>query len=247
MTIRAHGGYLAGAKALASKVEGEIGRQIDLDSSIEHVVFTGHSAGGAVAGLIFLYFANKVRPYMSFRTKSLITFGSPPVTTLDVTKLAKSLPNVGMVLAYVNEFDLIPRADHDYIRSLLDLYRSSHGLPPVGQDAPSDNTTAEASVDWPLPPPKYFIIGDILLLRNSLQSTPDPRNDIESDTTTPAEQSKICVKLSARELSKLIFCDLSVHKGRIYLERVGALTGNKGEVLGQANTLVEQSGKMKGF
>lgn len=247
MTIRAHGGYLSGAKALIPKIEEEIGRQIDLDPGIEHVVFTGHSAGGAVSGLLFLYFANRVRPYMSFRKKSLITFGSPPVTTLDVTKLAKSLSKVGLVLSFVNEFDMIPRADHDYIRSLLDLYRSSHGLQPIGQEAPSDMEPDQASLDWQLPLPKYHIIGDILLLRNIPQRIPDPRNDIDSDAATQTDQCQLCVKLSAREFSKLLFCDLSVHKGRIYLERVQALTGNKVGSLSQTSTLVEQSGKTKGF
>lgn len=34
----------------------EIIRQAQLDPSMRHVVFTGHSAGGAVAAIVFLHF-----------------------------------------------------------------------------------------------------------------------------------------------------------------------------------------------
>ena len=42
--------------------------------------------------------------------------------------------NRGLNLAFVDEFDMVCRIDHSYFRSLIDLYRSVHGLEPVMKD-----------------------------------------------------------------------------------------------------------------
>jgi len=39
--------------------------------------------------------------------------------------------NRGLILAIVNEHDMVSRVDGTYMRSLVDLYRSIHGLPPI--------------------------------------------------------------------------------------------------------------------
>lgn len=45
------------AKAISPMVNQEVLKQVDLDKSISQIIFTGHSAGGAVASLLFLSLA----------------------------------------------------------------------------------------------------------------------------------------------------------------------------------------------
>lgn len=64
--ILAHTGFLNGARALSSSASKRIqaflsgpGRQPDGLGRKPHVLFTGHSAGGAVASLLFRHFLSK--------------------------------------------------------------------------------------------------------------------------------------------------------------------------------------------
>jgi hypothetical protein len=54
--IFAHSGFLACATTLLPWLTEEIIRQVTVDDSLTHIVFAGHSAGGAVAALVFLHF-----------------------------------------------------------------------------------------------------------------------------------------------------------------------------------------------
>lgn len=54
-TLEAHSGFLNSAKALDKTVSQRINMYIrENASNYSHVLFTGHSAGGAVASLLFL-------------------------------------------------------------------------------------------------------------------------------------------------------------------------------------------------
>jgi predicted lipase len=50
--VEVHAGFLNGAEALVSAVE----KHINSQPKCRHVLFTGHSAGGAVASLLFTRF-----------------------------------------------------------------------------------------------------------------------------------------------------------------------------------------------
>lgn len=54
--IHAHSGFLACAATLLPWLTEEITRQVTADKSLKDVVFTGHSAGGAVAAMVLLHF-----------------------------------------------------------------------------------------------------------------------------------------------------------------------------------------------
>lgn len=53
--LKAHSGFINGASALEAGIASYI-RSVFKAGRIEHVIFTGHSAGGAVASLLFLRF-----------------------------------------------------------------------------------------------------------------------------------------------------------------------------------------------
>jgi hypothetical protein len=98
------------------------------------LLITGHSAGGAVAALLYSHMIATSKGAESelntvvgcFKRIHCITFGTPPVSLLPLTKpndyalrpqLKKSL-----FLSFVNEGDPVTRADKAYVKSLLQLY-----------------------------------------------------------------------------------------------------------------------------
>lgn len=165
------------------------------------------------------------------------------------------------MFAFVNEYDLVPRADRPYIRSLLDLYRSRHGLPSL-TPTPSaeepmripkqdcykpaltglvDGANLGLGVDssWPLPEPAYHLIGSIVILQQHIDMS-EIINDDESDSRTlPAMSTRPSV-ISAKDFGNLLFCDIGVHKRRIYLERLEMMATGKlrgASFLSEAETL----------
>ena len=126
----------------------------------------------------------------------MFTFGSAPVTSQSVTKLAAEQPNVGSMLAIVNENDMVTRADGHYLRSIVNLYRAGYGLPPTpadGRGSPEKSAVANLAIHanvssrglWPLPSPMYHLVGDIIVLWQSTDSpSVDPGDvDVQDEET----------------------------------------------------------------
>ncbi|CAM1503554.1 Fc.00g011450.m01.CDS01 [Cosmosporella sp. VM-42] len=228
-SISAHRGFLACANVLLPWLTEEVLRQVELDPMLKHIVFTGHSAGGAVAAVAFLHFACQSLAQLSFVDLSLVTFGSPPITSINVTELAKRQHRVEHVLAFVNEFDLVPRLDRSYMLSLVDLYRSSYGLPPTSPDDSSDpqlqRGEGPGGTEWKLPSPDYHIVGDIVVLRSKIDLGVVFRpGETDFDTLVAPSQRLDMVHVSPQEFQQLLFCDVSAHKRRLYLERLEKLS-----------------------
>ncbi|KAK0616945.1 Alpha/Beta hydrolase protein [Immersiella caudata] len=222
--VQAHAGFLSCAEALIPAITTGILQQLGLDTKISNIVFTGHSAGGAVASLVFLHFTflENPPPQIAWTKLSLITFGSAPSTSRPLTALCKDRPNIGLTLAIVNEYDMIPRADGPYLRSVIDLYRSRNGLPLVSADASSLPIVEDADMKaWPLPAPEYSLVGDIIVLRLKLMDASASNDDetfSQAETlTTPTVNA---VEVTHEEFSKLLFCDIGTHRRTTYLERM---------------------------
>jgi len=198
----------------------------------KHVLFTGHSAGGAVASLLFTRLLHEANPEDDIKY-SLITFGAPPVTDIDITphllKRQQAFQRPGMVLAIANEFDTVTRADRPYILSLVELHRS------VPKYSDSIATLADTFVDgistnairktWPLPAPEYYPIGEVALLKLATEES--------SESDEGAEPVVKMYKISSAVLSGLVFCDIEVHRRVHYTKRVvmiaeGRFNGKEG-------------------
>lgn len=172
---------------------------------------------------------------------SLFTFGSAPVISAEVTELAKRRPNVGLMLAFVNENDMVSRADGVYLRSIVDLYRSSHGIPPAGGPTTSSiaaqSTPVAFVASWPLPHPTFHLLGDIILLGEPTSMEHSVPERIEHDFP-----SMSATAISHEKMNKLIFCDVEVHRRKAYSERLWAIfqgacrrpTGTKSHALMEA-------------
>ena len=234
--IEAHAGFLAAAETLAPKTLEKV-KKLMILGTIKHVLFTGHSAGGAVSSLLFLkLFTCATTEYPSLCFSS-ITFGSPPVIRPDIGSRTPRGQNCGFVISFVNEFDLVPRADGAYVRSLVDLYRSLYDLPPIQAEASnnqprstfssSDSTLVNGSIkssnstasrSWTLPKPDLWHAGDLVLLKLELSTEEDiSKNHGGNGLALHA------IELSHEDFSKLLFCQVAVHSRGCYHERVRML------------------------
>lgn len=108
------------------------------------LLFTGHSAGGAVAAMLYAHFlkcdaivgdpiksralkkgidhsyrlCKLTNTALAFRSVDCITFGAPPITTKPMLPFQKD----SVFLSFINDEDPVPRADSKYIDSLLRLF-----------------------------------------------------------------------------------------------------------------------------
>ena len=113
------------------------------------LLITGHSAGGAVAALLYSHMLSTSRETESelniltgcFRRVHCISFGAPPVSLLPLAKPNNPALKKSLFYSFVNEGDPVPRADKAYIRSLLDLYST----PAPGQSCPLTSGLGKSS------------------------------------------------------------------------------------------------------
>lgn len=94
------------------------------------LLITGHSAGGAIAALLYCHMLSTSYEAESelsvltgfFKRVHCVTFGAPPISLLPLTKPSEPRLRKSVFLSFVNEGDPIARAEKAYVRSLLSLY-----------------------------------------------------------------------------------------------------------------------------
>ncbi|KAF5688257.1 hypothetical protein FDENT_4944 [Fusarium denticulatum] len=234
--LKAHSGFLNSARALELIVTNLISKYLESFPGTKkrkpHILFTGHSAGGAVSQLLYLRHMSSQDLNQSARF-SCVTFGAPPCLTQHVD-LDMFQPSRGTVcINIINEFDVVTRADKPYILSLVDVARAMLDLPPKA--AISEPNTSEDIVSaclettrvekcrlsddsedfpvkesnfWRFPQPFYHHIGSRVILLTRFVDN---------------QMSLKAVELSSSEFQKLLFCRVAVHGKRFYEERIGAL------------------------
>lgn len=131
-----HAGFLSVARKMVSPVARRLRQLLEEDPNRASysLLITGHSAGGAVASLLYSHMLASSRKAESelnvvagcFKRIHCITFGTPPVSVKPLSKpqdydrrpqLKKSL-----FLSFINEGDPVARADKAYVKSLLELF-----------------------------------------------------------------------------------------------------------------------------
>ncbi|KAF5025920.1 hypothetical protein F66182_1955 [Fusarium sp. NRRL 66182] len=149
--LQAHSGFLNSAWALDSIVTDQVNKHVESfnrdNGQQPHILFTGHSAGGAVAQLLYLgHIANKDLGEWSKYNPSVerldlyhkgdssrfscVTFGAPPCVTAHVDLSLYQPSGNTLCVNIINEFDVVTRADKPYILSMVDLARAMLDLPP---------------------------------------------------------------------------------------------------------------------
>ncbi|OAX84895.1 hypothetical protein ACJ72_00717 [Emergomyces africanus] len=152
-----HAGFLSVACRMVRPVAARL-RQI-LDENPSRIscslVITGHSAGGAIASLLYMHMlsgtlkSDLIRMRDCFKRVHCITFGAPPLSLLPLQKPVGpgcSRFQKWLFFSFVNEGDPVPRADKAYVRSLVDLYISpAPPLPTSPSTSPRKNTSRKST------------------------------------------------------------------------------------------------------
>ncbi|KAF9638048.1 hypothetical protein BFW01_g8945 [Lasiodiplodia theobromae] len=217
--LEAHAGFLAGARVLESEITKTINQAFHA-GGIKEVLFTGHSAGAAVASILFMHY--RVHGLNGLPIKfSSITFGGPPA--LRQTRLEKEwIPESGELwLNIVNEYDVIGRADKAYILSLVDLLRSVYGKLPLENTSgiSLDSQNSGTLNYWTLRESDYRHYGDMIILQVSQEW---PSLSGESVLTNDG-LSVSTWKVSWADYSQLVFTRVRVHARTFYERNVGMI------------------------
>jgi hypothetical protein len=126
-----HNGFLRVARAMIKPIAARLRSLLEEDPSRSScsLLITGHSAGGAVAALLYAHMLSQnVQSELNiltgcFKRVHCVTFGAPPVTLLPLQKPETADGRLRKCLfhSFINEGDPVVRAEKAYIRSLVDL------------------------------------------------------------------------------------------------------------------------------
>jgi hypothetical protein len=135
-----HAGFLFVARGMVKPVAARLRQLLEEDPgrAAYSLLITGHSAGGAVASLLYSHMLAETSQAQSelnvltgcFRRVHCVTFGTPPVSLLPLAKPQREGLRKSLFLSFVNEGDPVARADPAYVRALLALYAAPPPPPP---------------------------------------------------------------------------------------------------------------------
>ena len=206
------------------------------------LLMTGHSAGGAVASLLYAHMlATDVKSELNiltgcFKRIHCLTFGAPPVSLLPLAKPSTGEARLkkSLFLSFINEGDPVPRADKAYIRSLLDLYTSPSPSVPrtaavtdkshkctLGFVRPKTNraNSAPATISAP-PPPQYVWSIPPGALSNAGRLVVLRGEKVTKDNLDDDVKAEITTDQQLREV---VFGDPVMHMMKVYARRIEVL------------------------
>ncbi|KAJ5610420.1 hypothetical protein N7510_007139 [Penicillium lagena] len=208
-----HGGFLGAAKKMIQPIAAQL-RALIAENAFRQsysLVITGHSAGAAVAGLLYCHMlstkVNSELAYMGsyFKRIHCITFGAPPSSQRPLYPTPSPDSEESLFYAFINEGDPVPRADKAYMRSLLNLYAS-----------PAPNRFKKPrSTTWEVPPAPLSLAGHLVVLRN----TP---TEHEHPPIMRKGEVEACVT-SDDVVRNAIFGNPGMHLMMLYSQRIDAL------------------------
>lgn len=126
-----HSGFLRVAKAMVRPIAARLRQLLEDNPSRTScsLLITGHSAGGAVASLLYAHMLSQnVQSELNiltgcFKRVHCVTFGAPPVSLLTLQKPDTADGRLRKCLfhSFINEGDPVVRAERAYVKSLVDL------------------------------------------------------------------------------------------------------------------------------
>ncbi|KAM5451990.1 hypothetical protein McanCB49686_005454 [Microsporum canis] len=208
------------------------------------LVITGHSAGGAVASLLYAHMLSSTLRseliYLRDRFKRIhcFTFGSPPVSLLPINKPADPKYAKWLFYTFINEGDPVCRADKPYVRSLVSLYKSPAPLPPPTTRSRSSTTTTNGSGSSSSRPSKLSFLKDRRessdrsdLEREVFWPVPSPTLTLpgclivlRGNRDNPRDKDVVEAYLTHNEqLAGVVFGDVMMHMMTLYERRIQLL------------------------
>ncbi|KAG8627529.1 hypothetical protein KVT40_005012 [Elsinoe batatas] len=132
-----HSGFLSVARSMVRPVAARLRELLEQDPSRcnSSLLITGHSAGGAVAALLYAHMLSQsVESELTiltnvFRRVHCVTFGGPPVSLLPLTKPNFERYRKWCFFGVINQGDPVVRASKEYVASLARLWLASVPAP----------------------------------------------------------------------------------------------------------------------
>ncbi|KAJ5795944.1 uncharacterized protein N7518_004484 [Penicillium psychrosexuale] len=229
-----HSGFLSVARKMVAPVAARLRSLLEEDPSrmSYSLIFTGHSAGGAVASLLYLHLLSESPAVQSelihlrgcFKHIHCVTFGAPPISLRPLQLSPTAQRSKSMFFAFINEGDPVSRADKNYFISLLDLYVSPA---PGSVLALYDKKKKSAPIYWRIPSSDLSLAGRLILLRPRDQSNSHPVFVAPPvpggpPALPPREHVDACGIVDT-ELRGVVFGDPVMHFMDLYSRRIDAL------------------------
>ncbi|KUL90689.1 hypothetical protein ZTR_00021 [Talaromyces verruculosus] len=241
-----HAGFLSVARKMIKPVAAQLRDLLQENPrrATCSLILTGHSAGGAVASLLYCHMLSQTviseltELQDLFKRVHCITFGAPPISLLPLQKpTSKTRYEKNLFYGIVNEGDPVARADKTYVRSLLELYArpdpsSSLKLPSWSNDSKVTVPGGKSKPIWNVPEATLSLAGRIIVLRTRKHSrsskhqgshSSEQRKDSKRKTTSTSSISIEAVTASDEELRGLVFGDPLMHTMDLYAQRIEQL------------------------
>lgn len=228
-----HSGFLSVARKMVAPVAARLRNLLEEDPSrmSYSLIFTGHSAGGAVASLLYLHLLSQsaVQSELThlrgcFKHVHCVTFGAPPISLRPLQLSPSAQKSKSMFFAFVNEGDPVSRADKGYFLSLLDLYVSPA---PGSLLTLYDRKYKSAPVYWRTPRSHLALAGRLVLLRPRDPSTGRPVVVAPplpgGPPALPPRENVDAYGITEPELQGVVFGDPVMHFMDLYSRRIDAL------------------------
>lgn len=231
-----HAGFLSVARKMVAPVAARLRTLLEEDPSRTSysLMITGHSAGGAVATLIYLHLLSESPAVQSelthlrgiFKHVHCVTFGAPPISFRPLQHSSASRQSKSMFFAFINEGDPVARADKGYLLSLLDLYASPA---PGSLLAFRDRKSIPDPAHWRVPNSALAAAGRLVLLRGrgSLNGRPviAPAANLDG-SSVPLREEVEAYGTTDGELRGVVFGDPVMHLMDLYARRIDTLAQN---------------------
>jgi hypothetical protein len=205
-----HAGFLYVAKKMIKPVAERLRVLLEENPARSNcsLLITGHSAGGAVAALLYAHMmSTKIESELSyltgfFKRVHCITFGAPPISLRALQKPEDKRHRKSLFFAFVNEGDPVPRADKTFVKSLVKLYATP--VPSASVLATKITSMSKLNLSQPPPssPPKSRLKSGFVprLTRPSKSSLQTTNTASSTATTAPRWEIPPCTLLPAGKL-----------------------------------------------
>ena len=156
-----HAGFLYVARKMVKPVAERLKVLIQENPARSNcsLLITGHSAGGAVAALLYSHMMSKsVDSELNhltefFKRVHCVTFGAPPISRWPLRKSNNPRHKKSLFYSFINEGDPVPRADKSFFKSLVKLYTTpAPSVSALGQTIASMSKLNISSPPPSLPP-----------------------------------------------------------------------------------------------
>ncbi|KAJ5668667.1 hypothetical protein N7462_009737 [Penicillium macrosclerotiorum] len=232
---RCHAGFLSVARKMVAPVAARLRTLIEENPNriAYTLLITGHSAGGAVASLLYMHLLSESTAVTSelihlrgcLRHIHCITFGAPPISLRPLVHPPSAKPSKSIFFSFVNEGDPVVRADKDYFFSLLDLYASP--APGSLWSILDPRRKQKPTAYWRVPPSTLSTAGRLILLRDRSRlngrraAVHHPRLD-GRPPLPPREDIEACGIIDAA-MHGVVFGDPLMHLMDLYARRIETL------------------------